>query len=275
MAFGYLDLLGQGIVLLVFPLLQAIQAAAASFLVALASTAAPIPASAEVPASAEAALPDIAPMQQAAQGREIAASPVDRVSYSNLLQLVDEPGPHVVSVATESMERLAPCKMLYQLAWQNSSAKEHDLKTYFMRFSAEEGQVDRVDFYDKGRTGVVSVAGRQQQLVAELPPGTGLINKLLAKQRLAVRATNGLNPGPKTTVICSKGDIRARAPQTSVEKWGLTKIPCQLGYSECWPQLKSLEWHSGVGYFTLSQSTMLFFPRPLATTCCQLNLCLL
>ena len=83
---------------IVFPLLQAIQAAAASFLVALASTAAPMPASDEVPASAEAAMPDIAPMQQAAPAREIAASPVDRVSYSNLLQLVDEPGPHVVSV---------------------------------------------------------------------------------------------------------------------------------------------------------------------------------
>ncbi|CAJ1379497.1 unnamed protein product [Effrenium voratum] len=126
---------------------QAIQAAAASFLVALASTAAPIPASAEVPASAEAALPDIAPIQQAAPAREIAASPVDRVSYSNLLQLVDE------------------------------------------------GQVDRVDFYDKGRTGVVSVAGRQQQLVAELPPGTGLINKLLAKQiQIEVHTPEKPNP---------------------------------------------------------------------------------
>ena len=123
MAFEYLDLLGQGIVLLVFPLLQAIQAAAASFLVALASTAAPIPASAEVPASAEAALPDIAPIQQAAPAREIAASPVDRVSYSNLLQLVDEPGPHVVSVATESMEQLAPCKMLYQAGFANQLGK--------------------------------------------------------------------------------------------------------------------------------------------------------
>ena len=70
--------------------------------------------------------------------------------------------------------------------------------------------MDRVDFYDKGRTAVVSVAGRQQQLVAELPLGTGLINKLLAKQRLAVRATNGLNQwGQQTTVIYSKRDTCA------------------------------------------------------------------
>ncbi|CAJ1353632.1 unnamed protein product [Effrenium voratum] len=54
----------------------------------------------------------------------------------------------------------------------------------------DEGQVDRVDFYDKGRTAVVSVAGRQQQLVAELPLGTGLINKLLAKQH-TTRALQG------------------------------------------------------------------------------------
>ena len=129
--------------------------------------------------------------------------------------------------------------------------------------------MERVDFYDKGRTGVVSVAGRQQQLVAELPPGTGLINKLLAKQLLAVRATKGLNPGPKTTDIYSKGDVRAHDPQTSVEKWGLTKIPCQLGYSECWPQLKSLEWL----LYLVSKHNALF-SGPLATTC-QLNFCLL
>ena len=91
--------------------------------------------------------------------------------------------------------------------------------------------MDRVDFYDKGRTGVVSVAGKQQQLVAELPPGTGLINKLLAKQRLAVRATKGLNQrGHKTTVIYSKGDIRARDPQNTIS------LKFSLGHSECWPQ---------------------------------------
>ena len=52
----------------------------------------------------------------------------------------------------------------------------------------QEGQVARLDFYDKGRTGVASVVGKQQQLVAELPAGTtGLINKLLEKQRPAGR----------------------------------------------------------------------------------------
>ncbi|CAJ1397853.1 unnamed protein product [Effrenium voratum] len=127
---------------------QAVQAAAASFLVALASTAAPLAASAEA-VPTDVAVQQAAPLAPApAPAAPQIGSLVDRVTYSNLLQLVDE------------------------------------------------GQVARLDFYDKGRTGVASVVGKQQQLVAELPAGTtGLINKLLEKQiQIEVHTPEKPNP---------------------------------------------------------------------------------
>ena len=48
----------------------------------------------------------------------------------------------------------------------------------------DEGSVKRVDFYDQGRTAValVTISGREQQLVCDLPGATtGLIDKLVAK----------------------------------------------------------------------------------------------
>ncbi|CAE7531202.1 ftsH, partial [Symbiodinium pilosum] len=54
----------------------------------------------------------------------------------------------------------------------------------------DEGSVKRVDFYDLGRTAVatVMVAGREQQLVCDLPGATtGLIDKLVSKN-IAIEA---------------------------------------------------------------------------------------
>ena len=48
----------------------------------------------------------------------------------------------------------------------------------------EDGAVKRVDMYDTGRTAVASVtiAGREQQLICDLPrASTGVIDRLMAK----------------------------------------------------------------------------------------------
>ena len=62
----------------------------------------------------------------------------------------------------------------------------------------DEGSVKRVDFYDQGRTAValVTISGREQQLVCDLPGATtGLIDKLVAKN-ISIEAAERVKKGP-------------------------------------------------------------------------------
>jgi len=70
----------------------------------------------------------------------------------------------------------------------------------------DEGSVKRVDFYDLGKTAValVNVAGREQQLVCDLPGATtGLIEKLTAKN-ISIEVHQPDKPNPFLGVL---GDI--------------------------------------------------------------------
>jgi len=70
----------------------------------------------------------------------------------------------------------------------------------------DEGSVKRVDFYDLGRTAVatVTVAGREQQLVCDLPGATtGLIEKLTAKG-ISIEVHQPEKPNPIFNVL---GDV--------------------------------------------------------------------
>ena len=70
----------------------------------------------------------------------------------------------------------------------------------------DEGSVKRVDFYDQGRTAVatVSVGGREQQLVCDLPGATtGLIEKLTAKG-ISIEVHQPEKPNPLFNVL---GDV--------------------------------------------------------------------
>ena len=70
----------------------------------------------------------------------------------------------------------------------------------------DEGSVKRVDFYDLGRTAVatVSVGGREQQLVCDLPGATtGLIEKLTAKG-ISIEVHQPEKPNPLFNVL---GDV--------------------------------------------------------------------
>ncbi|CAE7378488.1 ftsH [Symbiodinium natans] len=70
----------------------------------------------------------------------------------------------------------------------------------------DEGSVKRVDFYDLGRTAValVNVAGREQQLVCDLPGATtGLIEKLVSKN-IAIEVHQPEKPNPLLNVL---GDV--------------------------------------------------------------------
>ncbi|CAE7254744.1 ftsH, partial [Symbiodinium pilosum] len=70
----------------------------------------------------------------------------------------------------------------------------------------DEGSVKRVDFYDLGRTAVatVMVAGREQQLVCDLPGATtGLIDKLVSKN-IAIEVHQPDKPNPLLNVL---GDV--------------------------------------------------------------------
>ncbi|CAK9066025.1 ATP-dependent zinc metalloprotease FtsH, partial [Durusdinium trenchii] len=70
----------------------------------------------------------------------------------------------------------------------------------------EEGSVKRVDFYDQGRTAValVMIAGREQQLVCDLPGATtGLIEKLVSKN-IMIEVHQPDKPNPLLGVL---GDV--------------------------------------------------------------------
>lgn len=70
----------------------------------------------------------------------------------------------------------------------------------------DEGSVKRVDFYDQGRTAValVMIAGREQQLVCDLPGATtGLIDKLVSKN-ISIEVHQPEKPNPLLGVL---GDV--------------------------------------------------------------------
>lgn len=70
----------------------------------------------------------------------------------------------------------------------------------------DEGSVKRVDFYDQGRTAValVMIAGREQQLVCDLPGATtGLIDKLVSKN-ISIEVHQPDKPNPLLGVL---GDV--------------------------------------------------------------------
>ncbi|CAK9047866.1 unnamed protein product [Durusdinium trenchii] len=70
----------------------------------------------------------------------------------------------------------------------------------------DEGSVKRVDFYDQGRTAValVMIAGREQQLVCDLPGATtGLIEKLVSKN-IMIEVHQPDKPNPLLGVL---GDV--------------------------------------------------------------------
>ncbi|CAL1146629.1 unnamed protein product [Cladocopium goreaui] len=131
-----------------------VKSVAASTLVALCASAAPLPAAAD----------DLPPPQMQPFGAPQMQQPgapariSGRVTYSRLLEFVDE------------------------------------------------GSVKRVDFYDLGKTAValVNVAGREQQLVCDLPGATtGLIEKLTAKN-ISIEVHQPDKPNPFLGVL---GDI--------------------------------------------------------------------
>ena len=115
---------------------EVLQAAATQALAVLVASASPLPALADDVPQLQ---PMGAPQMQQQQQQQQPGSPLrvsGRVTYSRLLEFVDE------------------------------------------------GSVKRVDFYDQGRTAValVTISGREQQLVCDLPGATtGLIDKLVAK----------------------------------------------------------------------------------------------
>ncbi|CAJ1338985.1 unnamed protein product [Effrenium voratum] len=75
----------------------------------------------------------------------------------------------------------------------------------------DEGSVKRVDFYDLGRTAValVNIAGREQQLVCDLPGATtGLIEKLSAKNvAIEAEGTSVHQPEKPNPLLGVLGDV--------------------------------------------------------------------
>ncbi|CAK9074545.1 unnamed protein product [Durusdinium trenchii] len=136
-------------------------------------------------------------------GQALPESLVKSVAVSTMVALCASaaPLPALADDAVPPMQPFGAPQM------QQAPARVSGRVTYsrLLEF-VDEGSVRRVDFYDLGRTAValVNVAGREQQLVCDLPGATtGLIEKLTAK-KVQIEVHQPEKPNPLFGVL---GDI--------------------------------------------------------------------
>ncbi|CAK9071439.1 ATP-dependent zinc metalloprotease FtsH [Durusdinium trenchii] len=161
-----------------------------STMVALCASAAPLPA------LADDAVP---PMQPFGAPQMQQARVSGRVTYSRLLEFVDEGSVPLGDRTDDRLDHQTQEDVLMRPPeLEGAKAKTTPgLAPQVLR---------RVDFYDLGRTAValVNVAGREQQLVCDLPGATtGLIEKLTAK-KVQIEVHQPEKPNPLFGVL---GDI--------------------------------------------------------------------